>query len=155
MVCTGKFIGSACVAVGEHRNLPQELIGNFDALRAEAVLFVTEGAAEKGLHLVGGERGEHVDLGAGKQRGVDFERGIFGCCANQHDVAALDVGQKRVLLSLVEAVNFVDEEDRAASELAQALGLSVDITHKGGRGSLTVRYGTLEQLDEVCRRLRR
>jgi ParB family chromosome partitioning protein len=48
-----------------------------------------------------------------------------------------------------------DADTRALeAELAEALGLSVDITHKGGRGSLTVRYATLEQLDDVCRRLR-
>ncbi len=49
-----------------------------------------------------------------------------------------------------------DADTRALeAELAQALGLSVDIAHKGGRGSLTVRYASLEQLEDVCRRLRR
>ena len=35
----------------------------------------------------------------------------------------LDIGQKRVLLRLVEAMDFVDEQDRAAAELAQPLGI--------------------------------
>jgi ParB family transcriptional regulator, chromosome partitioning protein len=48
-----------------------------------------------------------------------------------------------------------DADTRALeAELAQALGLAVEIAHKGGRGSVTVRYGTLEQLDDLCRRLR-
>ena len=48
-----------------------------------------------------------------------------------------------------------DADTRALeAELAQALGLAVDIAHKGGRGSVTIRYGTLEQLDDLCRRLR-
>ncbi len=40
--------------------------------------------------------------------------------------------------------------------IADSLGLSVDIKHKGEKGgTLTVTYKTLEQLDEVCRRLTR
>ncbi|MHA1547299.1 MAG: hypothetical protein ACTSYE_00005 [Alphaproteobacteria bacterium] len=33
------------------------------------------------------------------------------------------------------------------------LGLAVTIDDEGGRGSVQVRYGSLEQLDEICRRL--
>jgi len=40
-------------------------------------------------------------------------------------------------------------------QLADALGLSVSIDHHGNSGTVTVRYRTLEQLDEVARRLRR
>ena len=39
--------------------------------------------------------------------------------------------------------------------LSVALGLRVDIRHKGeAGGTIGIRYGTLEQLDAVCRRLR-
>jgi ParB family chromosome partitioning protein len=41
------------------------------------------------------------------------------------------------------------------ADLAQALGLSVEITHKDPGGALTIRYQTLEQLDDICRRLMR
>ena len=40
-------------------------------------------------------------------------------------------------------------------DLADALGLDVSLKDRGGKGELTVRYGSLEQLDEVCRRLMR
>jgi ParB family chromosome partitioning protein len=40
-------------------------------------------------------------------------------------------------------------------DLAEALGLEVALRDRGGKGELTVRYGTLEQLDEICRRLMR
>jgi len=40
-------------------------------------------------------------------------------------------------------------------DLADSLGLKVDLSDKGGKGALTLRYGTLEQLDELCRRLMR
>jgi ParB family chromosome partitioning protein len=41
------------------------------------------------------------------------------------------------------------------SDLAESLGLSVEILDKGGAGEVRVRYATLEQLDELCRRLGR
>lgn len=49
------------------------------------------------------------------------------------------------------------EADVAALEqdLADALGLKVQLADKGGRGEITIRYGTLEQLDDLCRRLMR
>jgi ParB family chromosome partitioning protein len=47
--------------------------------------------------------------------------------------------------------------DTAALEtdLEDVLGMSVDIVDRGGAGELKVRYATLEQLDELCRRLTR
>lgn len=40
------------------------------------------------------------------------------------------------------------------SDLATALGLEVDITHtRKGSGSVTINYLTLDQLDDICRRL--
>ena len=40
-------------------------------------------------------------------------------------------------------------------DLADALGLKVQLADKGGKGDLTIRYGSLEQLDDLCRRLMR
>ena len=40
-------------------------------------------------------------------------------------------------------------------DLTDALGLQVQLTDRGGKGELTLRYGTLEQLDDLCRRLMR
>ena len=40
-------------------------------------------------------------------------------------------------------------------DLSEALGLTVEVLDKGGVGELRVKYATLEQLDEVCRRLTR
>ena len=49
------------------------------------------------------------------------------------------------------------DADTAALEadLEDALGLTVDIADRGGAGEVRIRYGTLEQLDEICRRLTR
>ncbi len=49
-----------------------------------------------------------------------------------------------------------DADTRALEEdLARALGLAVEIGHRRGGGELTIRYKTLEQLDDLCRRLTR
>ena len=47
--------------------------------------------------------------------------------------------------------------DTAALEtdLEDVLGMSVDIVDRAGAGELTIRSATLEQLDELCRRLTR
>ena len=47
--------------------------------------------------------------------------------------------------------------DTAALEtdLEDVLGMSVDILDRGGAGELKIRYASLEQLDDLCRRLTR
>lgn len=49
------------------------------------------------------------------------------------------------------------DADTAALEadVEDALGMGVDIADRGGAGVLTIRYDSLEQLDELCRRLTR
>ena len=49
------------------------------------------------------------------------------------------------------------DADTAALEgdLEDALGMRVDIADRGGAGEVTIRYVSLEQLDEICRRLTR
>jgi ParB family chromosome partitioning protein len=49
-----------------------------------------------------------------------------------------------------------DADTRALEEdLGEALGLRVDISDRGGAGELRIRYASLEQLDDLCRRLTR
>ena len=40
-------------------------------------------------------------------------------------------------------------------DLEDALGMSVDVADRGGVGQVTIKYASLEQLDEICRRLMR
>ncbi len=49
------------------------------------------------------------------------------------------------------------DHDTAAleSDLSEVLGLAVEIRDRGGAGELRIRYATLEQLDDLCRRLTR
>ena len=47
-----------------------------------------------------------------------------------------------------------DADTRALQDdIAAALGMRVAIRHRGEAGQLTIDYKTLEQLDEICRRL--
>jgi len=47
-----------------------------------------------------------------------------------------------------------DPDTRALEQdIGEALGLVVEIDDRGGKGELKVRYATLEQLDDLCRRL--
>jgi ParB family chromosome partitioning protein len=41
------------------------------------------------------------------------------------------------------------------ADLSSLLGLDVEIDDRGGAGALTIRYATLEQLDDLCNRLTR
>ena len=49
------------------------------------------------------------------------------------------------------------DADTAAleSDLEEALGMNVDVADRGGVGEVRIRYASLEQLDEICRRLTR
>jgi len=49
-----------------------------------------------------------------------------------------------------------DADTRALEDdLGEALGLSVEIVHRDGAGELRIQYASLEQLDDLCRRLTR
>ena len=49
-----------------------------------------------------------------------------------------------------------DADTRALeADLGEVLGLTVEIRHRGGSGEVRIAYGTLEQLDDLCRRLSR
>jgi ParB family chromosome partitioning protein len=49
-----------------------------------------------------------------------------------------------------------DADTRALEEdLSDALGLGVEIVDRDGAGEMRIRYGSLEQLDDLCRRLTR
>ena len=74
-----------------------------------------------------GERGivepaQHQHLAARQQRGVELERRVLGRGADQRDRAVLDVRQEAVLLGAVEAMDLVDEQQRALAVLAALRG---------------------------------
>ncbi len=66
-----------------------------------------------------------------------------------------DIGKART--GKVSAAQAALSPDIAALEqdLADALGLKVGLADRGGKGELTLSYASLEQLDDLCRRLMR
>ncbi len=70
------------------------------------------------------------DLAARQQGAVELEGGVLRRRADQHDVSRLGVGQEDVLLRAVEAVDLVQEEDRALLVPGpHAPGLLEDLAH--------------------------
>ena len=96
---------------------------------------VFSGAVDDGLHFLGGEALQGEDAAAGEQRGNDLEGWVFGGRAYQGDGAILNVGEDDVLLGLVEAVDFIHEEDGGlAVHPAAVSGLGDDTPQVGDTG---------------------
>ena len=104
--------GVAGVAAGGVHDLLAQLVGELDAERRLA-------PAHDRLDVGGVERQELEQLAAAEQGRVDLEVRVLGGRADQRHEARLDRRQERVLLALVEAVDLVEEEDRAPAVAAQ------------------------------------
>ena len=78
-------------------------------------------AANDDRHLLGRERLELVHLRARDEGGVDLVVRVLGGGPDQRHEPRLDAGEQRVLLRLVEAVDLVEEEDRAPARRAERL----------------------------------
>ncbi len=98
-----------------------------DAVCAKPALDILHRSLHDRPHRLVCQRLQHVHLGARQERGVHLERRVLGGRADEDDVARLDARQEGVLLSFVEPVDLVDEENRAASDPAPGLlGLGHD-----------------------------
>ena len=64
--------------------------------------------------ISGIERFQHIDPRPRQQCVVDLEGRVFGGRADENQRAILDVGQKGVLLRLVEAMHFIEKQHRVA-----------------------------------------
>ena len=112
---------AARVAVGYvHQMLQRGLIERHVAL-AVAASGVGERLPRDGPQFIGVEQAELKDAAAANQRLVDLEIRVFRGRADQDDGAVFHPRQQRVLLRLVEAVDFVHEQDGALPELAAPL----------------------------------
>jgi ParB family transcriptional regulator, chromosome partitioning protein len=65
-------------------------------------------------------------------------------------------GRPKASRSPSRAAPVKDADTRALeNDLADVLGLAVEVLDQGGIGEVRIRYATLEQLDDLCRRLTR
>jgi len=120
-------VGGAGVAIGIGGDAEEDVLGGVEMSVSEAAFGISEGAVKEIDDLRRGECFEDVDLGAGEKRGDDLEGGIFSGGADEENVAGFDVREEGVLLSFVEAVNFVDKNDGALGGVGFALGLGHDL----------------------------
>ena len=68
------------------------------------------------------EPAQHQHLAARQERGVQLEGRVLGGGADQRHRAVLDIGQEAVLLGAIEAMDLVDEQQRALAVLAALAG---------------------------------
>ena len=98
----------AAIAVGELGE-PRPGLGVERQGMAERLLGARDQRLERGVV----EPVQHQDLTARQQGAGQRERRVLGGRADQRDRAVLDLGEQAVLLRAVEAVDLVDEQQRA------------------------------------------
>ena len=103
----GKRERGAAIAVGHADKRGARVL-----VERQRLAFDRFGAFEELFQRGAVERPEHQHARAREQRRDQLERGVLGCGADEHDGAVLDHGQEGILLRAVEAVDFVDEEER-------------------------------------------
>ena len=113
-----------------------------DRLATEAALRVGEGAVDEFVEVVLFERLETEERAAGEQGAGEREERVLGGCTDEDEQAFLHEREEDVLLGAAEAVNFVEEHDRALALLAEtgagALGDLAHILHAGTDGGETL-----------------
>ena len=115
---------AAAIAAGVAGDQLQRFVVGGQAPAAQAAFRVFQGAAQQRRDAFFAQRLQHIHAAAREQRGDDFEGRIFGGRADEPDGAAFHVGEKCILLGLVEAVNLVDEQDGARVHLGSLRGRS-------------------------------
>ncbi len=125
---------AAGVAVAHLRPVGHRRFLDLDLLAAETALFVCHRAAEDLGNFRLGEGLELEDLRARDERVDDEKEGVVGRGPDEGEHPALHVGEENVLLGLVQAVDFIEEEDGfppSESPLGCCGGHLADIGHGG------------------------
>ncbi|MDO9336790.1 MAG: ParB/RepB/Spo0J family partition protein [Caulobacteraceae bacterium] len=109
--------------------------------------------------LVDGElTAGHARTLVGSERAVELARRIVaeGLSVRQAEGLAKDPEPRAKAPSRTPSQAVKDHDTTALeSDLADILGLEVEIRDAGGKGEVRLKYATLEQLDDLCRRLTR
>lgn len=109
--------------------------------------------------LVDGElTAGHARALVGSEKAVELARRIVaeGMSVRQAEALLKDADPKPRGPSKAPSQAVKDHDTTALeSDLADILGLEVEIRDAGGKGEVRLKYATLEQLDDLCRRLTR
>ena len=119
---SSEFKRLARVAVRNFREMPQRIFigGNFHV--AEAAFLVGQRALQKRKQFFFAQRAQFKNLRARNERRIDEEKRIVRRRADELDDAAFNVRQQNILLRFVEAMNFVNEQNRRLAGVFQAVG---------------------------------
>ena len=116
----------ARVAVRKDGDLAEHVVRTDDPELAEPAVLVQR-VTEKRHEILLGKALQDKHLAARQERRVDLEGRILGRRADEDDGPLLDERQERILLRLVEAVDFVDKKDGAETEQTPLLGPRHDL----------------------------
>ncbi len=101
----------------------------------------------------------HARALVGSDKAVELARRIVaeGMSVRQAEALLKDGGDPKPRGTSKTPSQAVKDHDTTAleSDLADILGLEVEIRDAGGKGEVRLKYATLEQLDDLCRRLTR
>ena len=134
----------AGIAIADHGEVPGRILLQIEREGAEAAFGVSNGPALEANEVIHGEGLELKDLRAGNQGAVDREIRVLRGRPDQTDSPAFNIGEQRILLRLVEAVDLIDEEERATA---------LTCLDRGGSDRLSdIGHGSLDaaQLDETA-----
>src|ERR1051326_54574 len=92
--------------------MPPRVLVELDIVISKAALLISECAVDQLFELLHVERLESKNLRARHQRAVHVKERIVCGRANQTEISGLDIGQKNVLLRLIEMMDLINEQDR-------------------------------------------
>src|SRR6516165_4279248 len=84
---------------------------NPHAVISKAALLVSECTVDQLFELLNAERFKSKNLGARDKRAVHIEEWVVGGRTNQAEISSFHIGQKNVLLRLVEMMDLINEQD--------------------------------------------
>ena len=141
-----QVVSAARIAIRRIRETLDQFRRRLESRLPESALGIFQRAMQQLRDVVGIQRFEHVRSGTRQQRIVQGEGRVLGGGADEDQSPVLDEGQEGVLLGLVEAVHFIEEEDcrtaAAGTDHARLIDGRADILdtgkHRGKRDELGV-----------------
>lgn len=101
----------------------------------------------------------HARTLVGAEKAVELARTVVrdGLSVRQTEALVKTSAEPKTTKTSMARPEAVKDHDTNAleSDLADILGLEVEIRDAGGKGEVRLKYATLEQLDDLCRRLTR
>ena len=132
--------GKRCTAIAARQEHDGASGGRFELIQAVQPAGVGNGSIDQLRNIAIGKPLEADYARTADQRGVHFEKRVLGGGAHQHHGAVLHRMEKRILLTAVESMDLVHEQDGARAVERQALLGGVDFPAQVGHGAANGRH---------------